>query len=158
MTADFDNFVPKEQPSPPDIIYLQWWDEAGLAEEEVTWCKDNITGQGVKYVHYQKIKELQHKLTDKKRKNKMTQLPKTRTPSQMLDDFRSVNFNLRFKLAESQKINEQLRAENEKLKNILHTTKNSLQFAYNRLIRKYETLQSNKDLLRSIKQAEQFLS
>jgi len=54
MTADFDNVVPKEQPSPPDIIYLQWWDEAGLAEEAVAWCKDDVTGDGVKYIRCQK--------------------------------------------------------------------------------------------------------
>ena len=45
--------MPKEQPSPPDVIYLQWWDEYGLIEVDTTWCEDDVTGQGVKYKRVQ---------------------------------------------------------------------------------------------------------
>jgi len=41
--------MPEEQKGPPEIIYLQWWNEYGLAAEEVTWCEDDIDCNGVKY-------------------------------------------------------------------------------------------------------------
>jgi len=45
------NTIPKSQPSPPDVIYLQWWDKYGLAQDRdyISWCKDDVTCQGVKY-------------------------------------------------------------------------------------------------------------
>jgi len=38
------------EPTVPDVIYLQWYDEDGEYAENVTWCVDHINGTDIPYV------------------------------------------------------------------------------------------------------------
>lgn len=42
---------------PPEILYLQC-DEDGWADDEITWCRDKINDQDIKYVRADLVKEL----------------------------------------------------------------------------------------------------
>ena len=33
----------------PDVIYLQWFDEDGEPDGEVTWCEDRINDTDIEY-------------------------------------------------------------------------------------------------------------
>ena len=42
----------------PEVIYLQWFDEDGKPDEEVTWCQDSINDSDIAYVRKDVIKKL----------------------------------------------------------------------------------------------------
>lgn len=44
-------------PKIPEVIYLQWFDEDGKPDEEVTWCQDEINDSDIAYIRKDVVTE-----------------------------------------------------------------------------------------------------
>ncbi len=45
-------------PKIPEVVYLQWFDEDGKPNEEVTWCQDSINDSDVAYVRQDVVEKI----------------------------------------------------------------------------------------------------
>ena len=42
----------------PEVIYLQWFDEDGGPDEEVTWCQERINNSDVAYIRKDVVEKM----------------------------------------------------------------------------------------------------